>query len=144
MQQKSLVLILARGLADELASAIFLVDQEGKLVYYNDAAAQILGKSFGEAGEMVMSEWATEFLPTDLNGQPLRPDEVPLVVAVKHQQISHRDLRIVGADGETRQIAVTALPLFARKEEFVGAVGIFWEHVPGSAVDVPDSGPEQG
>jgi hypothetical protein len=25
--------------------------------------------------------------------------------------------------------------LFARREEFVGAVGIFWEDVPGSVVD---------
>jgi PAS domain-containing protein len=128
MQQKSLVLILARGLADELASAVFLVDQEGTLVYYNDSAAQILGKSFGEAGEMRMEEWAKAWAPVDTDGQPLEPDELPLVAAVKAQRINHRALRIQAADGEVRDIAVTALPLFARREEFVGAVAVFWEH----------------
>jgi hypothetical protein len=31
-------------------------------------------------------------------------------------------------DGDSREIAVTALPLFARADEFVGAVAFFWEH----------------
>jgi PAS domain-containing protein len=131
--QKSLILILARGLADELASAMFLVDQEGTLVYYNDPAAQILGKSFGEAGEMRMEEWANTFSPTDLDGQPLQPVNLPLVAAVQEHRISHRTFRIQGADGEPREIAVTALPLFARKEEFVGALAIFWESTSSGA-----------
>ena len=52
MRQRSLVLILARDLADKLASAAFVVDEEGRLVYFNERASQILGESFGEAGEM--------------------------------------------------------------------------------------------
>lgn len=128
MYQKNLVLILARGLADEVASAMFLVDAEGTLVYFNDPAAQILGRSFGETGEIKMQEWSTAFMPQSTDGKPLDPDALPLVVAVKHRRISHRAFRIQGADGEWREIAATALPLFAGQREFVGALAIFWEN----------------
>jgi hypothetical protein len=33
-------------------------------------------------------------------------------------------------DNEERRLAVTAVPLFARKDEFVGAAAIFWEVAP--------------
>jgi hypothetical protein len=36
-------------------------------------------------------------------------------------------MKITGLDGEPRTIAVTAFPLFARANEFVGALAIFWE-----------------
>jgi PAS domain-containing protein len=125
--QKNLILILARGLADEVGTAMFLVDRDGTLVYYNESAAEILGRPFGEVGELKMEEWARAFSPTDLEGRPLEPDELPLVAAVRDHRVTHRAMRIEGADGQVRDIAVTALPLFARKEEFVGALAIFWE-----------------
>ena len=36
-----------------------------------------------------------------------------------------------------RDIAVTAMPLFAQPEELVGAMALFWEHGPGP---MPDPG----
>jgi PAS domain S-box-containing protein len=125
--QQSLVLILARDLADKLASAMFVVDPEGTLVYFNDGAAEILGRSFAEAGHMALEEWSKYFNPVDQDGQPIEPDDLPLVRALREHRPSHRALRIQGADGVEREIAVTALPLFARKEDFVGAAAIFWE-----------------
>ena len=130
VQQKSLILILARAIADELASAMFIVDREGRLVYYNDSAAEILGKSFGEAGEMPLEEWSRAFRPVDSDGTPLDPEELPLVIALRRQRPSHRTFRIESDDGEVRDIAVTALPVFARKEHFTGAVAVFWELEP--------------
>jgi PAS domain-containing protein len=125
--QQNLVLILARDLADKLASAMFLVDPEGTLVYFNHGAAEILGKSFAESGHMSLDAWSKDFNPIDLDGRPLEPDELPLVLALKERRPTHRSLRIRGGDGVEREIAVTALPLFARRDDFVGAVAIFWE-----------------
>lgn len=125
--QQSLVLILARDLADKLASAMFLVDAEGTLVYFNDSAAEILGKTFAEAGHMPLDRWSKDFKPTDSDGRPLEEDEVPLVIALRERRPTHRSLRIRGGDGVEREIAVTALPLFARRDDFVGAAAIFWE-----------------
>ena len=113
MQQKDIVLILARDLAEHLSSAVFLVDEEGTLVYFNEGAAEILGKDFADAGEM--------------EGNPIEPRRLPLAIALEEREPAHMALRIKGADGMVRAIAVTAIPLFARKEHFVGAAAIFWE-----------------
>ena len=121
MQQKDIVLILARDLAEHLSSAMFLVDHEGTLVYFNEGAAEILGKTFSDAGEMRMEDWSREFSPS------VEPDRLPLVIALRERTPAHTTLRIVGADGVVRNIAVTAIPLFARQEDFVGAVAVFWE-----------------
>jgi PAS domain S-box-containing protein len=127
MQQKDIVLILARDLAEHLSSAMFLVDHEGTLVYFNEGAAEILGKSFSDAGEMRMEEWSREFSPRGPDGDPLEPNRLPLVIALRERTPAHTTFRIEGADGVGRNIAVTAIPLFARKEDFVGAVAVFWE-----------------
>jgi PAS domain-containing protein len=128
-RQHSLVLILARDLADKLASAAFIVDEIGTLIYFNERCSEILGIPYAEAGAMPMERWSTDFNPHDLDGRPLPPDEVPLVRALRDRTPAHRKLRIHGADGQARNIAVTALPLFAHEEECVGAIALFWEHV---------------
>ena len=127
MKQRNLVLILTRDLADKLASAVFVVDEDGALAYFNEAAGEILGKSFAEVGTMSMDEWATAFWPKDPEGRDLPPEEVPLAVALREHRPSHREMHIEGMDGKVRGISVTALPLFARRDEFVGACAIFWE-----------------
>ena len=45
---KSLPLILARELAANLATPMFLIDENGNLVFYNDAAELLIGKPFSE------------------------------------------------------------------------------------------------
>lgn len=128
MAQRNLVLILARDLADKLASAVFLVDDQGTLVYFNERAAEILGRTYAESGSMRLEEWSKAFSPMDLDGSELPAEDLPLVVALRDHQPAHRVFRIRSMDGTTRDIAVTALPFFARKGEFVGAAAIFWEH----------------
>ena len=128
MEQRNLVLILARDLADKLATAVFVVDHEGTLVYFNESAASILGHTFAEFGRMRVEDWSKVFLPIEFDGRELSPEELPLVVALRERKPTHRAFRITGVDGATRDIAVTALPLFARQAQFVGAAAIFWEH----------------
>ena len=48
-QQRSIVLILARDLASMLATPMLIVDAEGALIFYNEAAGSILGRPFNEA-----------------------------------------------------------------------------------------------
>jgi PAS domain S-box-containing protein len=128
MQQRNLVLILARDLADKLASAVFVVDDEGTLVYFNEAAAEILGKTFGEVGMMREEEWSQAIVAMEFDGRPIATDQLPLAVARRERRPTHRALKIKNMEGDELPIAVTALPLFARKDEFVGAAAVFWEH----------------
>jgi len=55
------MLILARELATNAATPMFIADADGTLVFYNEPAERILGRSFAAAGEIVASEWETLF-----------------------------------------------------------------------------------
>src|SRR5262245_42225407 len=131
MRQRNLVLILARDLADKLASAAFIVDEEGTLVYFNERCAEMIGMPFSEAGEMTMERWSPALAAraTDLEGRPIEPDSAALVVALRERIPVHQKLRVRIADEQIRSIATTAIPLFAHKDECVGAMALFWEHV---------------
>ena len=126
-RQKPLVLILAREFASTLAMPMFVADAEGNLVFYNEPAEEILGKSYAEIGEISAEEWTALFNPETPEGRPVTFRERPTGIALTERRPAHAELRVTGLDGQTRQISVTALPLFARENEFVGVLAVFWE-----------------
>jgi PAS domain-containing protein len=126
-RQKHLVLILAREFASNLATPTVIADEEGKLVFFNEAAEEVLGRSFAEAGEMRIDEWGENFMPrTRDDAEPLPPESRPPRIALDQKRPAHLAYRITSRDGVDRDIAVTAFPLFAQADEFVGIVAIFW------------------
>ena len=125
--QRNLLLIMARDFASRLASATFLVDPDGDLIYYNEAAERILGRPFVEGREMPAGEWSTAFHPVSEDGTPVELASLPLGVALQQHHPAHGSLRIVGSDGVARTIEVTGVPLFGHAGAFVGAMAIFWE-----------------
>ncbi len=127
MAQKDIEIILARQLASYLAAPIFIVDPQGTLVFYNEPAETLLGLRFDETGEMTVNEWGTVFKPVDEKGNPLDPDQLPLVVAIKEHRLSHLRFWIRGLDNVLRQIEVTGFPLMGQANRLLGAVAIFWE-----------------
>jgi PAS domain-containing protein len=126
MQQRNLVLILARELADKLASAVFVVDADGRIVFFNEHAEDILGKTFADIGPTELEPVLDSFCPTDLDGRLMKPSELPISIALHERRPVHKPFRIKREDNDEVEIGVTALPLFARSQEFVGAAAIFW------------------
>jgi PAS domain-containing protein len=126
VRQRNVALILARELAVNLSTPMWIWDEQGELVYYNEHVLQILGSRSLDVGVGRLDE-LPQFVPTDLDGNPMDVDELPSAVAIKQQRPSQQKLRIVGLDGVRRTVSVTAFPLFAREGEFVGAVSVFWE-----------------
>lgn len=126
-EQRHLILIVARAFASRLATAVFLVDPDGNAVYFNEAAERLLGRPFIEGLGMPAGIWSTQFQPEDATGEPIALDELPLGIALTKRVPAHRAFRIRGLDGAVRSVAVTAFPLFAHTEEFVGAIAIFWD-----------------
>ncbi len=127
MSQQEIEVILARHLAEYLAMPIFIVNPAGDLIFYNEPAEAILGTRYNETGIMPASEWSTVFQPVDLEGSPIPPDELPLVIAVTQQRPSHKTFWIRGLDGALREIEVTAFPLIGQADRFLGGIAIFWE-----------------
>lgn len=126
-RQKHLALIIARELASQLATATFISDADGALVFYNEAAEDILGRTFAEAGSMPASEWTALFSVEDLDGTPLALEHLPGGIALTEGRPAHRRIRLTGLNGSPRVISVTAMPLFSHPTELVGMVAFFWE-----------------
>jgi len=126
-RQKHLVLILAREFASNLATPTLITDERGCLVYYNEAAEEVFGRSFAEVGEMPIDEWSSQFEPRSVESdEPLPLEQRPTGVALNERRAAHERIRITSVDGVAREVAVTAFPLFAHEDELVGTVTIFW------------------
>jgi PAS domain-containing protein len=125
-RQKHLVLILARELVSNLATPTLVADDRGMLVFFNEAAEQVVGQTFAETGEMPLAEWEARFAPRTPEAEPVPLEQRPSGIALKERRPVHERLRITSDDGVVRDLAVTAFPLFAHADEFVGVVTIFW------------------
>jgi PAS domain-containing protein len=126
-QQKHLVLILAREFASSLSTPTLVVDARGYLVFYNEAAEAVVGRRFSETGEMPLDDWVAAFEPRTVESEPLSPERRPARIAFDERRASHLRYLVTSAEGVEREVEVTAFPLFAHTDEFVGIVAIFWQ-----------------
>src|SRR4051794_31519714 len=119
-----LELILARNLVSAILLAAVLVDDDGHIVYYNEAAAQILGPRFEEIGSLPREQWNAEFGPFDEHDQPLPSDQLPLAIALRDGHPAFARYRIRAEDGIVA-IEAGALPLIG-PAGYHGAIVVFW------------------
>jgi PAS domain-containing protein len=124
--QKPLELILARNLLTSISTPAFLVDDHADLVFYNEAAGALLGRSFEDVGRMSPEEWTSTYGPFDANGKPLELDELPTTRAVRDGRPAHAVFTIRSANGGNRPIESSAFPLVASEEGSSGAMIFFW------------------
>lgn len=127
VRPKHLVLILAREFASNLATPTLITDDRGWLVFYNEAAEEVVGQPFAESGEMPMEVWSAKFAPRTVGTEePLPLERRPTGIAINERRAAHERFRITSVDGVDREVAVTSFPLFAHEDELVGTVTIFW------------------
>jgi PAS domain-containing protein len=120
-------MILTRQLAGYLSVPLFLVDPTGDLLFYNEAAEAILGRRFEETGAMPAEVWSSIFTPVDEQGQPIPPEDVPLMITLATQRPAYKRFYIQGMNGVRRHIEVAAIPIAGLQGEFLGAAALFWE-----------------
>jgi PAS domain-containing protein len=126
-RQKHLVLILARELVSNLATPTIIIDDRAWLVYLNEAAEETLQVSWAELGEMPVDDFSSRYAPRSLDdAEPVPFEKRPAGIALRERRAAHERLKITSADGEEREVGVTAIPLFAHKDEFVGVVNFWW------------------
>jgi PAS domain-containing protein len=124
---KSLPLILARELGANLATPMFLIDAEGMLVYYNEAAELLIGRPFAELGEIPSIEFGEVLQLADADGTPLRRRDSPAGVAFFERRPSHQMVFVTTYDGVRRKVEATAYPLFGAAQDMHGVLTVFWE-----------------
>lgn len=127
MAQQPIELILLKQWASYLAIPIWLVNEVGDLLYYNEPAEGLLGVRFEEAGEIHADQLAERFQTTRLDGSPYPNAELPIVVALVNRVPGHDVVRVEGLDGVSRRLAITAFPVEGQGGRHLGAVAMFWE-----------------
>jgi PAS domain-containing protein len=120
--------ILARNLVSIISLAAVLVDVEGALVYYNDAAAEIIGSRFEERGMIPREEWSAELGPLDAEGRQIEFDDLPLTAALRDGRPGWGQFFIKGEGGLMAIVAGT-LPLVGPAGNN-GALVVFWPVPP--------------
>lgn len=123
--QKPLELILARNLLTSLSTPAFLADEDGALVFYNEAAGSLLGLAFEESGKLDPREWSEKFGPFNGNGEPIGVDELPITKALRAGRPAHAEYVIRSNDGGEHEVEVSALPIVVNGDQS-GAMVVFW------------------
>lgn len=133
---RPLQLILARNLISSLSTPGFLVDVDGNLLFFNEAAGALLGRRYEETGQMTAMEWTSAFGPFDENGRAIPFEEVPLTMALRGNRPSHESFWIRSAAGVDHAIEASALPLVG-DDSFHGAMVVFWPTGDGAGQESP-------
>ncbi len=123
--QKPLELILARNLLSSISTPAFLVGEEGLLLFYNEAAAAMLGRRFEELGSIPAIEWTAEFGPFDDNDVPIPYDEIPATLSIRNNRPYHGNFRIASGHGVHHDVEASAIPIVGPGGAS-GAIVIFW------------------
>jgi PAS domain-containing protein len=124
--QKPLELILARNLLTSISTPAFLLDHDAAIVFYNEAAAALLGRSFEEAGRMEADQWTHAFGPLDGSGAPVEVDALATTEAIREGRPAHATFTIKTAGGDRQPIEASAFPIVASEEGGSGAMILFW------------------
>ncbi len=125
--QPDLVLIVARSFATKIATPTLIADARGDLVFFNDAAAAVIGRSYVDVGKLPASRWQELFQPRTIDEEPLTVEQTPGGIALLEGRPVHDSFAFRGLDGREREITVTAFPLLSHPDEVVGVMAIFWE-----------------
>ncbi len=125
--QQPVEMILLRQTASYLAIAMWMMDESGDLIYYNEPAEQLLGVRFDDVGPIRAEQLVGMWQVTALDGQEIGLDEFPVVVALSKRVPAHNAVRFKGMDGVWRRVEVTALPIEGQGGRFLGVLTTFWE-----------------
>ena len=127
MPQRDVGLILMRQLASGLAVPVLIADETGDLLFFNEAAEQLLGQRFDDVEELPRGTRTRSFAFRDEQGDPLPDDQVPLTVAMRELRPVHRRVIGRGFDGIDHHVEITAFPLLGAGGHLIGGVAMFWE-----------------
>jgi PAS domain-containing protein len=125
--QNEIEVILLRHLASYLSMPVFIADNKGDLIYFNEAAENIIGRQYEEADALSLDGRFQAFRPIDDSGVAIASEYMPLAIALREQRPVHSRFWLHGFDGTRHHIEATAFPLVGQAHRHLGAVALFWE-----------------
>ncbi|MGK2858640.1 MAG: AAA family ATPase [Thermoanaerobaculia bacterium] len=112
---------------DQSPSGIAIADApDGTLSYVNDAALRIRG---GDRHSIVdgvgIARYVASWMLLDLDGTPLKPEEVPLARAVLYGETNSREFTVRRDDGDDRIVLANAAPIKDSSGKIVSGIVVF-------------------
>jgi PAS domain-containing protein len=123
--QRPLELILARNLLSAISTPAVLVNQQGDVLFYNEAAGALLGRRFEDTGTLSAEDWTSAFGPLDDAGRPIPVEHQPLTGALRANRAGHAPHRIRSLTGAEHVVEVSGVPIMGAGG-FHGAMLFFW------------------
>ena len=104
-------------------AGIALADEAGQIVYINDAGLEVGGKKKKELA-VPIGEYVESWDLYHFDGVRLREDEVPLVRAIKFQEVNSLEFLVKRKDGDI-VVLTNAAPILDESGRLLGGVAIF-------------------
>ena len=125
--QQPLEMILVRQLSKHLAIPVWILEATGELSFYNEPAEEVLGVEFADLGPLVSVDLSEMFEVTEIDGEPVPEEELPIIVALTTNKPATRKIRFRAGDGAWKLIEVVAMPIVGHGDRCLGVMATFWE-----------------
>lgn len=110
-----------RAVLEGLPAAIYMTDAEGRITFYNQAAAELAGRE----PKLGSDEWCVTWKLYWPDGTPLPHDECPMALALRQRRpIRGMEAIAERPDGSRVRFAPYPTPLFYSDGELAGAVNM--------------------
>jgi len=110
-----------RNILDSLPAALYITDPDGRITYYNDAAAEL----WGHRPALGTSSWCGSWKLFWLDGRPMRHDECPMAVSIRERRPVRGEEAIAERpDGSRVTFVPYPTPLYDTSGQFLGAVNM--------------------
>jgi PAS domain-containing protein len=123
---KSLVLIRAKHLAESVTTPMLIIDANGTIVFYNEAAGALFDVQFTDVGQLTANDWQTRFNVRDRHDQSFPLDAMPGWIKLQKERVDIGHVRLTTLAGEDKFLAACAFPLFTSQQQFDGGLVLFW------------------
>ncbi|GID64693.1 hypothetical protein Acy02nite_25740 [Actinoplanes cyaneus] len=107
------------ALLQSLRTAVAACDAGGRIVFANEALRQLTGPA---PLLRPLAEWSQHSYLKDLEGRPLRREQVPLFRALAGSHVRDEEFLVRSADGRIRIVATDAQPITGEHGRRLGAV----------------------
>ena len=111
-------------LVKELPAGVYSCDAQGRINFYNKAAAKLWGRE----PEVGKEQWCGSWKIFKPDGSPVRLDRCPMAIAIKEgHAIMGEELIIERVDGTRSNVLVYPQPEFSLSGELTGAINMVFD-----------------
>ena len=125
MASQEIELILSRQLSEYLSVPMALIDHDGKMIYFNEAAGFILGKQFDENGEIDLRDWNGRFFNNESFSDGMDLHEIPFFKVLSMRQLLQGEYSMRNFEEINQKLMIVCVPLVGLAQRELGALIFF-------------------